>query len=253
MHHPTMSKYYFEHDFTEFEEFITSYPAHHKYYEKGDIISAQSETLKYGYYLKQGIIKLSIGHEGGKEKIAALFGPGSFFPLGIDQHYYDMEYAMVEQAYTEVEAYEFDYRIVRTMFLEHQDLALRMMEHYCDFTSYLFFEIASLSGDNSMAKVCNVLYALHNTSLCRSHVLHISQDDVMELSGISKIQVAVSIRRSAANISSRPPGEESRSSIRINSVPIALMNCDCQLPDMDHYQSPRRLLPGNLPFPPESG
>ena len=135
-------------------------------------------------------MKLSIGHECGKEKIAALFGPGSFFPLGIDQHYYDMEYAMVEQAYTEVEAYEFDYRIVRTMFLEHQDLALRMMEHYCDFTSYLFFEIASLSGDNSMAKVCNVLYALHNTSLCRSHVLHISQDDVMELSGISKIQVA---------------------------------------------------------------
>ena len=117
MHHLTMSKYYFEHDFTEFEEFITSYPAHHKYYEKGDIISAQSETLKYGYYIKQGIMKLSIGHECGKEKIAALFGPGSFFPLGIDQHYYDMEYAMVEQAYTEVEAYEFDYRIVRTMFL----------------------------------------------------------------------------------------------------------------------------------------
>ena len=55
MHHLTMSKYYFEHDFTEFEEFITSYPAHHKYYEKGDIISAQSETLKYGYYIKQGI------------------------------------------------------------------------------------------------------------------------------------------------------------------------------------------------------
>lgn len=81
MHHPTMSKYYFEHDFTEFEEFITSYPAHHKYYEKGDIISAQSETLKYGYYIKQGIMKLSIGHECGKEKIAALFGPGSFFLL----------------------------------------------------------------------------------------------------------------------------------------------------------------------------
>ena len=190
MYRLIMSKYYFEGDFLEFEDFILQHECVRRRYQKGDILSAQSETLKYGYYIKSGVMKLSIGHECGKEKIVALFGPGSLFPLGMDHHYYDMEYAMVEQAYTEVEAYKFNYRIVRTMFLEHQDLALRMMEHYCDFTSYLFFEIASLSGDNSMAKVCNVLYALHNTSLCRSHVLHISQDDVMELSGISKIQVA---------------------------------------------------------------
>ena len=190
MHQLTMSKYYFEKDFSEFEEFILRYPSIHKIYDKGDIISSQSETLKYGYYIRKGIMKLSIGHESGKEKIIALFGPGSFFPLGIDHHYYDMEYAMVEQAYTKVEAYEFDYRIIREMFLNNQDLSLRMMAHYCDFTSYLFFAISSLSGDNSMAKGCNILYALHDTSLCQDYVLRISQDDIMELSGISRIQVA---------------------------------------------------------------
>ncbi len=190
MYRLIMSKYYFEGDFLEFEDFILQHECVRRRYQKGDILSAQSETLKYGYYIKSGVMKLSIGHECGKEKIVALFGPGSLFPLGMDHHYYDMEYAMVEQAYTEVEAYEFDYRVLREMFLSNQDLGLRMMEHYCDFTSYLFFEIASLSSDNSLSKVSNVLYGLMNTSLCRDHTLRISQDDITELSGISKIQVA---------------------------------------------------------------
>lgn len=185
-----MSKYYFENDFSRFEPFFLQYPSRHKFYKKGEVISSQRETLKYGYFIKKGVMKLSIGHECGKEKTVALFGPGSLFPLGINHHYYDMEYAMVEQAYSEVEAYEFDYLTVREMFLANQELGLRMMEHYCDFTSYLFFEIASLSSDDSLAKVCNVLYALKTCSLCKDNILHVSQEDITELSGISKIQVA---------------------------------------------------------------
>ena len=185
-----MSKYYFQHDFSLFEDFIISQPCVHKFYHAKDIISSQNETLKYGYYIKNGVMKLSIGHECGNEKTLALFGPGSLFPLGISHYYYDMEYAMVEEAFTEVEAYEFDYMIIRGMFLSNQDLGIRMMEHYCDFSSFLFFEISSLSNDNSLAKVCNIIFALTKTSFFSNHVLHLSQDDMTELSGFSKIQVA---------------------------------------------------------------
>jgi hypothetical protein len=79
-----------------------------------------------------------------------LFGPGSIFPLGINEHHYDLEYAIEESAFTDVIAYEFDFLEVKKMFIGNQELALKMMEHYCDFTSFLFYEISILSSFDAL-------------------------------------------------------------------------------------------------------
>jgi len=185
-----MSKYYFSNDFLEYEEMIGRYNVQFKCYKKNDFLSTQSETLNQGYYIKKGILKLSIGSECGKEKILALFGPGSIFPLGLNEHHYELEYAITEQALVDIEVYEIQFTELRKMCLENHELALRMLEHYCDFTSFLFYEISSLSSDSSFVKTCNILYALSEKGVFQNNFIELKQDEIADFGGISKVQVA---------------------------------------------------------------
>lgn len=186
----TMSKYYFSNDFKEFEDLMGKYYVKKKNYKPKELVSAHCETLKYGYYIISGILKLSIGSECGREKILALFGPGSIFPLGVNDHFYKLEYAIIEQAFTDLEVYEFPFLELKRMFCENQKLGLKMMEHYCDLTSFLFYEISSLSTNNAIRKVCNIIYALINTEVFRDGVIKLGQNDIADFGGMSKVQVA---------------------------------------------------------------
>ena len=153
-----MEKYYFAKDFSEFEDFVKKYHYIERRYKAGDKISSQGETLKYGYYIKKGIMQLKIGNELGKEKTLSFFGNGAMFPLGVNEHHYEMEYAMSEIAFTDVVAYEFEFGEFRKMVQNSMPMAMRMLEHYCDFTSFLFYEIASQSYHSTLMRVANILY-----------------------------------------------------------------------------------------------
>lgn len=184
-----MSKYYFEKDFKEFETYIKKFRMVKKHYHQKQIISSQGETLKNGYYIQSGIMQLKIGNELGKEKTLAFFGPGSIFPLGVNEHHYAMEYAMTEIAFTDVIACEFNFTELRRMVMENSDLSLKMLEHYCDFVSFLFYEIASQSYDSTLIRIANIIY-IFAIKIYHSHVIGLSQDDIAEIAGVSKIQVA---------------------------------------------------------------
>jgi CRP-like cAMP-binding protein len=185
-----MSKYYFSNDFIEYEDIISKYDVQFKHYTKDEFLSTQFETLTHGYYIKKGILKLSIGSECGKEKILALFGPGSIFPLGINEHHYELEYAITEQALTDVEVYKFTFTELRKVCLDNPELPLKIVGHYCDFTSFLFYEISSLSSDSSFVKTCNILYALSETGVFENNFIELKQDEIADFGGISKIKVA---------------------------------------------------------------
>ena len=184
-----MTKLYFEHDFTEFEDYLLEYPVCQLEYKAGEIISRQGETLSHGYYIKSGIMHLKIGSEIGKEKTLAFFGPGAMFPLGVNKHTYPLEYAMTETAFTDVVVYRFSYEMLRKMAENNSALSLRIIEHYCDFTSYLFYEIASRAYNLSMVLVVNVLLVFHS-SIEENGIIPFNQEQVAEIAGISRIQVA---------------------------------------------------------------
>ncbi|MDO5294706.1 MAG: Crp/Fnr family transcriptional regulator [bacterium] len=185
-----MRKYYFEHDFSKFETLIQAYDIKEKSYSAKQLVSSQNETLRYGYFIKSGVLKLSIGHECGNEKTLALFGPGSIFPIGVNEHHYTMEYAMSEEAFTDLLVYEFEYMELKKIALKHPEFSLRMLEHYCDFTSFLFYEISSLSNEQSFLKICNLIYALSKTGLYSDNFIPMTQYEIASFSGFSKIQVA---------------------------------------------------------------
>jgi len=192
----TMSKYYFEHDFSSFLPLFTGggYKVVRERFAKGDLISSQGETLNNGYYIISGIMQLKVGNEEGKERSLAFFGPGSIFPLGIDEHHYRMENAMVETALTDMEAYRFNFPELQRMVRDHPDLGIRMIEHYCDFTSFLFYAISSASYSTALTKVASVLYALSDKMTVAGSV-PLGQAQVAEVAGVSKVQVARAYRK----------------------------------------------------------
>lgn len=185
-----MTKYVFSNDFIQYEDFISKYNTKQKFFKQNEMVSSQYETLNCGYYIKNGIMKLSIGSECGKEKVLALFGPGSIFPLGVNEHHYNLEYAITEKAFTDLDVMEFSFIELRKMFCDNNSLALSMMEHYCDFTSFLFYDISSLSSDSSFMKICNIVYELSISEIFQTDYIAVNQADIADIAGISKIQVA---------------------------------------------------------------
>lgn len=118
-----MLKYFFDKDFKKYEELFLKYGVKRIFSSK-EIISAQGDTLKYGFYIKKGIMQVSIGNEIGKEKTVAFIGEGGLFPIGINKHEYKMEYSMVERAFTDVIAYQLEYTTLRELIILKWQLML---------------------------------------------------------------------------------------------------------------------------------
>lgn len=184
-----MNKYFFSNDFKEYEHLFIKHGSKCEF-NKNDIISAQGDTLKYAFYIKKGIMQVSVGHEIGKEKIVSFMGEGNLFPIGINEHKYKMEYSIVEKAFTYVEAYKLEYEVLREIVKNNTDLALSIIEHNCDFTSFLFYEISSLSYDNIRCKVSSILYILIKDGLFKNNIIELKQDEIANIIGASRIQVA---------------------------------------------------------------
>lgn len=184
-----MVKYFFDKDFAKFEKLFLEYGIKRIFSSK-EIISAQGDTLKYAFYIKQGIMQVAIGNEIGKEKTVAFIGEGGLFPVGINKHEYKMEYAMVERAFTNVTAYQLEYNILRELIINNTEMAITALEHYCDFTNFMFYEVASLSYDSTYTKVCNFLYLFICHGPYKNNTIELNQDDIAGITGASRIQVA---------------------------------------------------------------
>lgn len=185
----SMPKYFFSKQFKDYEEIFIKYGVKCEF-QKNDIISAQGDTLKNAFYIKKGIMQVAIGHEFGKEKTVSFMGEGSLFPVGISEHKYKMEYSIVEKAFTYVEAYKLEYEKLRSIVLDNPSIALTIIEHNCDFTSFLFYEISSLSYDSIKCKVSNILYLLLCNGPFKDNIIELKQEEIANIIGSSRIQVA---------------------------------------------------------------
>jgi CRP-like cAMP-binding protein len=185
-----MPKYFFSQTFTNFENVFLEYSSGICNFSAKQIISAQSDTLTNGFYIKEGIMQVNIGHEVGKEKTIAFIGAGAVFPIGVNEHRYKVEYSIVEKALTDVVAYRLPYLKLRQLVLDHPEIGMAMLEHYCEFTSFLFYEIGNQSYSNTHNKIYNCLYMFVQYGPYKDKVLPLNQDELANIAGTSRIQAA---------------------------------------------------------------
>ena len=98
----------------DFEELMVKYGAREEKIEKGSYLTQYGVINNTAYYVKKGIIHLSLGHEQGRKSLN-MFGPGTIFPVGVELHEFRVEYEMSIQVPQEVRIY---YRNGKTELLE---------------------------------------------------------------------------------------------------------------------------------------
>lgn len=99
-HHPSI---YLADCLDDFEELVASYPARRRTYRKCGFLTQRGVINNTAFFVRSGIIQLSLGHDKGSMALN-LLGPGTVFPVGVETEYL-MEQETIIRAFSDVEAY----------------------------------------------------------------------------------------------------------------------------------------------------
>jgi cAMP-binding proteins - catabolite gene activator and regulatory subunit of cAMP-dependent protein kinases len=181
--------FYFSNKFTIYESIIQTHDVHSAAYPKDALLTNYGQINNTAYYIKSGILMLSLAHEKGLEKTVALFGPGSIFPIGLTNHTYKMDFEIILRAFSNLDVYKFSYLTLRKMAEEHHDLAIALLEDDCDFVSYLFHDSVSQAFSPCITRLCEVLYLYLASTDPIDLTIHISQSFLSNIVGASTAQI----------------------------------------------------------------
>lgn len=177
----------------EFEDLILRYEAGKKIFPKGAYLTQYGVINNTAYYIKKGLIHLSLGHEQGKKSLN-FFGPGTIFPVGVEVHEFRIEYEMILQALTDTEVYQIPYPTLRKIAEENGTFAGELLRENCDFIGYLFFDTINQTFEPCLARICDILYLY----LTKVHPLKmqvpLTQAELASIAGASQAQMERSIK-----------------------------------------------------------
>lgn len=89
-----------------------------------------------------------------------------------------------------MEVLEFTKDEFRTMFETNPALSANLVDWYSMYVNRLLYETAHQGYNHSFLKLCNLLYLLLGSqNSIRKHVIDITQDDIADLLGISRVNL----------------------------------------------------------------
>ena len=158
----------------DFEPLFPRYGVTLRKFSKGDILTQQGVIHNTAYFIKSGILQLSLGHDQG-EKALNLIGPGTVLPVGVEFHTSYMEYAMILQAFSDGEAYAMPYPTLKRIAVENGAFAGELLRENCDFIGYLFFDTLNQTFEPCLSRVCDILYLYLTKVQPKEPVIPLSQ------------------------------------------------------------------------------
>lgn len=177
----------------DFEDMILKYDVQKKKIQKGTYLTQYGVINNTAYYIKSGIIHLSLGHEQGKKSLN-MFGPGTIFPIGVEIHEFRVEYEMIIQALTDCEVYQFSYPTLKKMATKNGVFAGELLRENCDFIGYMFFDSINQTFEPCLARICDILYLYLTKVHPASNKIPLSQAELASIAGASQAQLERSVR-----------------------------------------------------------
>lgn len=177
----------------QFEDVILKYQARKKLVKKGEYLTQYGVINNTAYYIKTGIIHLSLGHEQGRKSLN-FFGSGTIFPVGVEVHEFRIEYELILQALTDTEVYQIPYPVLKKIARENGDFAGELLKENCDFIGYMFFDTINQTFEPCLARICDILY-LYLTKVHPSQLqVPLTQAELANIAGASQAQMERSIK-----------------------------------------------------------
>lgn len=177
----------------EFEDMILDYDVHRQLMKKGEYLTRYGVINNMAYYVKKGIIHLSLGHDQG-EKSLNLFGPGTVFPVGVEIHEFRVEYEMIIRAFSDIEVYKMSYPTLKKIVCEHGDFAGELLRENCDFIGYMFFDTINQTFEPCLSRICDILYLYLTKVHPLENRIPLSQAELAKIAGASQAQMERSIK-----------------------------------------------------------
>lgn len=177
----------------DFEETIRRYEVQEQHLKKGDYLTQYGVINNTAYFIKKGIIHLSLGHDQGKKSLN-LFGPGTVFPVGVEIHEYRVEYEMILQALTDIDVYRISYPTLKKIAQENGDFAGELLRENCDFIGYMFFDTINQTFEPCLARICDILYLYLTKVHPSKSQIPLSQAELANIAGASQAQMERSVK-----------------------------------------------------------
>lgn len=177
----------------DFEDMILKYDVQKKLLKKGSYLTQYGVINNTAYYIKSGVIHLSLGHEQGKKSLN-MFGSGTIFPVGVEIHEFRVEYEMIIQAMTDCEVYQMSYPTLKKIAVENGNFAGELLRENCDFIGYMFFDSINQTFEPCLARICDILYLYLTKVHPASNKIPLSQSELASIAGASQAQMERSVR-----------------------------------------------------------
>lgn len=177
----------------DFEDVILNYEVQKTQIRKGSYLTQYGVINNTAYYIKNGIVHLSLGHEQGKKSLN-MFGPGTIFPVGVEIHEFRVEYEMIIQALTDCEVYKMSYPTLKKIATENGTFAGELLRENCDFIGYMFFDSINQTFEPCLTRICDILYHYLTKVHPLSAKIPLSQSELASIAGASTAQMERSIR-----------------------------------------------------------
>lgn len=177
----------------QFEPLLQNYDVQKRTFKKGEFLTRHGVINNTAYFIKDGIIQLSLGHDQG-EKSLNLFGPGTIFPVGVEVHEFWIEYEMILQAFSDVEAYSMPYPTLKKIAVENGTFAGELLRENCDFIGYVFFDTINQTFEPCLARICDILYLYLTKVQPAEPTIPLSQAELAKIAGASQAQMERSIK-----------------------------------------------------------
>lgn len=184
-----LPRYLLAHEFSRFEGYLSDGDCTARAFESGDQLWKPGEFIERVYYIKNGIARTVVVHENGREKTLYFHGPGSVWP-SCQQTRYRIELSLVTTAVTHMDVLEFTLDEFRRLAWGNKDLASEVLEDASRFVNIGIYEAAHQVYNNSMVRLCNLLYLLYENEQPKSTRINLSQAEIAQLLGIDRTNAA---------------------------------------------------------------
>lgn len=180
---------FFSEDFRSFQDYFFSQPHRRRTFARGDYLWRPERPFESVHYILSGVSQNYVEHENGRRKIISFHGPGTLFP-GYHRQDYKIERSLITRALSPMEVLEFSKEEFRLMFAHNGNLSAAVVEWYAMYVNLLLYDTAHQEYNSSFLKLCNLLYLLADSPVGgRQGVLNLTQDDLADLLGISRVNL----------------------------------------------------------------
>lgn len=191
-----LPRYFFKEDFTQFEEWLLERCVGIRAFKPGAFLNGMDIDYNTIYYILSGVGVFYVIHESGERSTLTYHGYGTMYPLVRETERFKIEDNIFFQAITDMKVACYPNDMILDLMMENRDFAKAKLQLFNKHINIFCFRTANSEHGNALSAVSNFLYIMlyNNSSFVRENTLCLSQDEIAEGVGMTRVHVTRTLK-----------------------------------------------------------